>query len=143
LVNIRFTGLVPRDQVPAMLAATDVALITLRPSDVFKAVLPSKMFEAMAAKCAIVLGVDGEARATLERARAGIAVTPGDASALASAIAILAADPELRSRMALAGSHFVAREFSRRVWAARYADVLVAITDRAPFAEPVVVPTRE
>jgi heparosan-N-sulfate-glucuronate 5-epimerase len=35
-----------------MLAATDVALVTLRPSDVFKTAPLSKMFAAMAACCA-------------------------------------------------------------------------------------------
>lgn len=124
LSNVRFTGMVPRDQVPAILAATDLALVTLKPSEVFKTVLPSKMFEAMAAKCAIVLAVQGEARATLERAGAGVAVTPGDADALSRAITDLAADQERRARMATAGSEFVAREFSRRAWAARYVDVL-------------------
>ncbi len=98
---------------PGILAATDIALVTLKPGDVFKTVLPSKMFEAMAARCAIVLGVDGEARATLERAGAGIAVPPGDAEVLARAIADLAGDPGGRARMALAGGDFVDREFSR------------------------------
>jgi len=141
LSNVRFTGMVPRDQVPAILAATDLALVTLKPSDVFKTVLPSKMFEAMAAKCAIVLGVDGEARATLERAGAGVAVKPGDANALSRAIADLAANPDRRTRMAIAGRLFVGREFSRRAWAARYVDVLVGITERARSAEPVTIPS--
>ena len=61
-------------------------LVTLRPSDVFKTVLPSKMFEAMAAAGPIVLGVEGEARDTLLEAGAGIAVPPGDAAALADAV---------------------------------------------------------
>jgi glycosyltransferase involved in cell wall biosynthesis len=133
--------MVSRDQVPGILAATDLALVTLRPSDVFKTVLPSKMFEAMAAKCAIVLGVDGEARATMERAGAGVFVKPGDAGALVRAIADLAADPERRARMGIAGSHFAAREFSRRKWAARYVDVLAGITEQAGSAEPITIPT--
>jgi glycosyltransferase involved in cell wall biosynthesis len=141
LSNVRFTGMVSRDQVPAILAATDLALVTLKPSDVFKTVLPSKMFEAMAAKCAIVLGVDGEARATLERAGAGVFVNPGDAVALSRAIADLAADPDRRTRMANAGRLFVGREFSRRAWAARYAEVLAGISQRAGSIESVTIPT--
>ena len=82
---------------PGILAATDIALVTLKPSEVFKTVLPSKMFEAMAARCPIVLGVDGEAKATLERAGAGIAVEPGSVEALTRAIVDLAADPERRA----------------------------------------------
>ena len=43
-----------------------------------QSVLPSKMFESMAAGRPIVLAVEGEARATLERSGGGLAVPPGD-----------------------------------------------------------------
>jgi glycosyltransferase involved in cell wall biosynthesis len=139
LPNVRFTGLVPREKVPGILAATDMALVTLKPSDVFKTVLPSKMFEAMAARCPIVLGVDGEARATLERAGAGIAVTPGDVDVLTRAIADLAGDPVARERMALAGGDFVDREFSRKTWAAAYIGVLAGLVGQGRSVEPAPI----
>ena len=128
LRNVEFTGLIARERVPGLLAATDIALVILKPSNVFKTVLPSKMFEAMAAGCAILLAVDGEARATLERAGAGVAVPPGDVGALTAAIRDLARQPELRSRMGLAGAEFVAREFSRRAWAERYVGILEEVS---------------
>ena len=124
LDNVTFTGLVPRAEIPDYLAASDVSLVTLKPSDLFKTVLPSKMFESMAAARAIVLAVDGEARQVLERAGAGLAVAPGNAAALADAVRRLAADPELRQTLGAAGSRFVERDFSRRTWAHRYLDVL-------------------
>jgi glycosyltransferase involved in cell wall biosynthesis len=124
LANVRFTGLVPRERVPGILAAADLALVTLKAAPVFKTVLPSKMFEAMAARRTIVLGVDGEARAVLERAGAGVAFPPGDAAALAATIARLAADPAGRRAMGESGRVFVEREFTRSVWARRYIDVL-------------------
>lgn len=127
LSNVTFTGMVSRDKVPGLLAASDVALVTLKPSDVFKTVLPSKMFEAMAAGCAIVLAVEGEALRTLERSGGGIAVKPGDEVALANAIVALARDPGRRAAMASAGADFVKVEFSRKTWAARYLDILSAL----------------
>jgi glycosyltransferase involved in cell wall biosynthesis len=139
LTNVRFTGLVPRAEVPGILAATDIALVTLKPSEVFKTVLPSKMFEAMAAGCPIVLAVDGEAKATLERAGAGIAVTPGSVGALTGAIVNLAGDAEGRARMALAGNEFVEREFSRRTWAANYLTILRGIITTEAVMPPVTI----
>jgi glycosyltransferase involved in cell wall biosynthesis len=136
LSNLTFIGLVPREKVPGILAASDIALVTLKPSDVFKTVLPSKMFEAMAARCAIALGVDGEARATLERAGAGIAFTPGDAGALVDAIRDLAGSAVRRSLMGAAGAEFVDREFSREVWALRYLEVLAGMLKTKVLAEP-------
>jgi glycosyltransferase involved in cell wall biosynthesis len=146
LTNVRFTGLLPRDRMPSVLAAIDIALVTLRPSDVFRTVLPSKMFEAMAAGRPVVLAVDGEARATLERARAGVAVTPGHLGAFVSAIERLSRDAVERARMGEAGTAFVAAEFSRRVWAARYLDLLssVRVDGRAETGSSgrVVAPAR-
>jgi len=137
LDNVTFTGLVPRAEIPDYLAASDVSLVTLKPSDLFKTVLPSKMFESMAAARAIVLAVDGEARQVLERAGAGLAVAPGNAAALAGAVRRLAADPELRHTLGAAGARFVERDFSRRTWAHRYLDVL----DRTRLPDyPAAVP---
>jgi glycosyltransferase involved in cell wall biosynthesis len=136
LQNVWFTGLVPRARVPGLLAASDIALVTLRPTEVFKTVLPSKMFEAMAAGVPIVLAVEGEARATLERAHAGLPVQPGNAAALASAILHLASDGQARARMGAAGAVFVEQEFSRRKWAERYLDVLSHLVARE-LGDPV------
>ena len=140
LSNVMFTGLVPHEKVPGILAASDIALVTLKPSDVFKTVLPSKMFEAMAAERPIVLAVEGEAQAVLERAGAGIAVQPGDAAAMAAAIARLASDQRQRARMGQAGGSFVAREFSRPVWAARYLSLLSQLPAAGQAAQPVTSP---
>lgn len=130
LRHVLFPGLVPRSEVPALLAATDVSLVLLRDSPTFRGVLPSKMFESMAAGKPVVLGVDGEARAVLEEARAGLFVPPGDPRALARAISSLAASRERRAELGQSGRSSVQREYSRRVWATRYANVLIGICAR-------------
>ena len=126
--NVVFTGLLPRSEIADVLAASDITLVTLKPSETFKTVLPSKMFEAMAAGRPIVLAVEGEAKQVLEHAHAGLPVPPGDAVALARAIAKLAQRPELRERLGNAGSAFVATEFNRAVWADRYLDILTDVS---------------
>jgi len=138
LTNVRFTGLMPREEIPSILAGSDISLVTLRPSDVFKTVLPSKMFESMAARRPIVLAVEGEARETLQRADAGVAIPPGDAAALANAIARLAADEGERQRMGEAGAHFVEREFSRRAFAGQYVELLEALSSSSEDELPAL-----
>jgi glycosyltransferase involved in cell wall biosynthesis len=124
LDTVAFTGLVPRSDIPDYLAASDISLVTLKPSDLFKTVLPSKMFESMAAARPIVLAVDGEARRLLERSGGGLAVPPGDPAALAGAVRLLAGDANLRHALGAAGAEFVERDFSRRTWAQRYLRIL-------------------
>ena len=134
--NVVFTGLLPRNEIADVLAASDISLVTLKPSETFKTVLPSKLFEAMAAGKPIVLAVEGEARQVLEQAQAGLAVAPGDSVELARAIARLAQKPDLRERLGKSGSAFVATEFNRAVWADRYLDIL-ADASRAYAKDPV------
>lgn len=124
LPNVRFEGQVPRGEIPGVLAASDAALVLLRPDPLFATVLPSKMFEAMAASCPIVLGVPGEARAVLDESGAGIGITPGDAGELARAIVTLAADPDSRARRGAAGRAYVTARLSHDALASRYAQTL-------------------
>jgi glycosyltransferase involved in cell wall biosynthesis len=124
LTNVEFTGLLPRADIADVLAASDIALVTLKRADTFKSVLPSKMFEAMAAGRPIVLGVEGEALRVLNRATAGIGVPPGDHVALARAVARLARRPWMREQLGRAGRDFVSREFNRSAWAERYLEIL-------------------
>ena len=86
LDNVLILGQRPKAEMPGLWSATDASLILLKRSDTFKKVLPSKMAEAMAMQCPIILGVEGEAREVLEDAKAGIAITPEDARQLADAM---------------------------------------------------------
>lgn len=115
-----FACLVPREEARDILLASDVALVFLRRSDVFETVIPSKMLEAFAAGCPVMLGVRGEAKRILEEARAGVAIEPEDHYALAAAVADLADCPRRRAEMAAAGRLFVDREYNRAKWATRY-----------------------
>lgn len=69
---------VPRQAVPGLLAAADLSAVVLRDSPTFAGVLPSKIFEAMAMRLPVLLGVRGEARTLIERAGAGLPFEPGD-----------------------------------------------------------------
>ncbi len=124
LDNLRIVGQLPKSEMPGIWAATDVSMILLRQSDTFKKVLPSKMFEAMAMECPIVLGVEGEAKELLEAAGAGIAITPESAEELAAAVLRLAGDRELGVRLGASGCKHVRAHFDRAKLAMRYIEVL-------------------
>ena len=79
LTNVTMLAEQPRSRMPAFLSAADLALVPLRKLALFRAAIPSKMFDAWACGCPIVLGIDGEARQVLDRADAGVFVEPEEA----------------------------------------------------------------
>lgn len=124
LHNVRFEGQVPREDIPNVLAASDAALVLLRRDPLFATVLPSKMFEAMAAACPVILGVPGESRALLDESGGGIGIEPGSGDALARGVLELAADPERRRRMGALGRAYVTARLSHDALARDYAAAL-------------------
>ncbi|MCA1199530.1 glycosyltransferase family 4 protein [Sphingomonas sp. R647] len=119
LSNVVMLGQQPKSAMPGIWAASDAALVLLRRVDTFKTVIPSKMFEAMAMACPMIMGVEGEANALMEAGGAGIAITPESAEELAAAVTRLADDPAFAAQLGESGRSFVAREFDRRVLAER------------------------
>jgi glycosyltransferase involved in cell wall biosynthesis len=129
LPNIVMIGQQPRSMVPIIWGATDAALVLLRKSDTFKTVLPTKMFEAMAAGKPVVLGVEGEAQEMLLAAGAGIPVEPGNGRALADAIVALADNQQDAAMKGMRGKAWFADNLDRN----RLADeMLAAITALLP-----------
>ncbi len=122
--NVTFIDRQPRETIAGMLAELDVALVLLRDTALFRTVIPSKMFEIMGSGIPMVLGVDGQARAILEAADAGIAIQPGDARALADALRRLAADPAQRSRYGENASQYVRENYDLDTLARNYLDIL-------------------
>jgi glycosyltransferase involved in cell wall biosynthesis len=120
---------VPRADVPGLLAAADLSAVVLRDHPTFTRVLPSKMFEAMAARCPILLGVRGEALALLQRADAGLAFTPGDVDALVTTLRRFAQlSATERAALGERGRAFVLEHHDRKLQAARLARFLDSVS---------------
>ena len=133
LDNVQILGQRPKADMPGFWSATDASLILLKRSDTFKKVLPSKMAEAMAMQCPIILGVEGEAKTLLEEAGAGIPIAPEDARELADAMLRLADNPALAAGYGKAGRAFADVNFDRARVAARYLDLLKDVAARRPI----------
>ena len=132
LDNVHFACQLPKSEMPAIWAATDASMVLLRKSDTFTKVLPSKLFEAMAMECPVVLGVEGEARELLEDAGAGIAIAPQNAEELAAAVVRLAEDADFARQLGQQGSAYVRAHHDRAVLAASYLDILEGVISQRP-----------
>ena len=124
LTNVRFLDQQPREKIPAYIGTSDVCLVLLKKSDVFKTVIPTKMLEFMSCARPVILGVDGQARTILEEARAGIVIEPENSDALVSAIRDLATNQGLANELGQNGREFIVRNFSRRQTAEKYIGML-------------------
>jgi glycosyltransferase involved in cell wall biosynthesis len=124
LNNLRFVDQQPREKIPAYICASDVCLVLLKKTDLFKTVIPTKMLEFMSCARPVILGVDGQARAILEEARGGLVIEPENSDALADAIRYLATNREAARTLGKNGREYVVRKFSRQQTAERYIHVL-------------------
>src|SRR5574341_1555171 len=124
LANVHFLPPIPKTGMPQALAAADACIAILKPIEMYRTVYPNKVFDYMAAGKPVVLAIDGVIREVVEQAGAGIPVPPGDAQALAGAIRSLAADPQKRRLMGLAGRRCVEDSFDRALLAGKMAEIM-------------------
>ena len=122
--RIQFAGLVKKENISDYLEETDVCLIHLIKSDLFKTVIPSKLFEAMASEVPVVIGVQGEAAAIVEAAQCGLSFTPENHLELCDLLIQLNNDPILRASMGEQGRVYLESHFCREQLADQYLEVL-------------------
>ncbi|WP_128476567.1 glycosyltransferase family 4 protein [Halorussus pelagicus] len=130
LNNVVFAGRRPKKEVPGFLSVSDLSLVHLKDRELFKTVIPSKMFESMAAGVPIVLGVKGEARRILTDADAGVTMEPENSQDLADAVRDLYDDADRRTTFGLNGIDFVGENFAWDAIAAEYERDLKALVSR-------------
>ncbi|MCY4732141.1 glycosyltransferase family 4 protein [Natronomonas gomsonensis] len=124
LENVVFTGRRPKEEVPYILQSSDVALVHLKPREVFETVIPSKLLEAMAAGLPVVLGVRGEAKRILSAADDGIAITPSDPDELAQAVERLQKNDDERDQFEENGRSYVVEHFHWDMIAEEYLETI-------------------
>ena len=127
LNNLTFLDEQPRESLLGFYRASDVSLVPLRRLEIFRKVLPSKLFELMGVGCPIICSVEGEAARLVAAAEAGLCIEPENEDALFAAINRLRAEPELRKQMSVNGQQFVKANYLRSVLAEKY---LAVVGDR-------------
>lgn len=116
LKNISFFEAVPKVKMQDILMATDASIIPLRKLDIFKGAIPSKIFENLALRKPIILGVEGEAKELfIDDAKAGLAFEPENANDLSQKIVEAYTNRNQLKEFGNNGYLFVKQYFSRDV----------------------------
>jgi colanic acid biosynthesis glycosyl transferase WcaI len=131
LDNVRFLPLASRSNLPAMLAAADLLLLS-QSAAIRDSVIPSKLLTYLAAGRPVVAAAHRHSQAahTIERAGGGVVVPPEDAASLAEAILRLRDDSGERAHLARRGRAFAEEHFASERVLARLERLLAASVER-------------
>jgi colanic acid biosynthesis glycosyl transferase WcaI len=106
--SVEFRDPVPVDEAAVLMRASDALLVSLDDGEALGRTVPVKLFDSAAVGRPVIVAAPGEPRRIAETTGAGLPVRPGDPAALAAAVRRVAAEPELRIRLATAGRAFAA-----------------------------------
>ncbi len=124
LTNVLMLEQQPKHRMPSLLALSNVSLILLRKSDLFKTVIPSKIFESMAMEKPIILGVEGESAEIVRSAEAGYCIEPENSQQLVQCLLELYHHPDLQNRFGANGRKHVCDYYDRLTLARKFETVL-------------------
>ena len=114
LANVTLLGLRPRSEIPGWIASIDLLVVLLRNLDIFRSVIPSKIFEFCAQERPVIVSSPrGEIRRLIEAADAARFVDAEQPEALAEMILACRRAPEETAAMARRGREWVETEFVR------------------------------
>ncbi|MBP0446593.1 glycosyltransferase family 4 protein [Roseomonas sp. SSH11] len=139
LRNVTFLDPMPKARLAGLLSGAGIGLHLLAPVPAFAEwTAPNKLMDYLAAGLPVVTNAPGRAARLVEAhgddGACGIAAPPGDAPALADALAALAANPARRAAMGAAARGRAVRLWDRRLHAARFCDLLEAAAGERPLA---------
>ena len=118
--QVMFTGWIDHRQVPAYLAAADVAVYPYRDTLVNRAKCSIKILEYMAMGKAIVTHRVGQNVEYLENGRSGILAEPGNQAEFVQGLIACLTDREFATRLGAEAANRVAQSYN---WANRISDV--------------------
>ncbi len=133
LDNVVFVDTVTKDEVVRYWSLLDAAIIHLKRTDLFRSVIPSKLFECMGMGIPVLHGVEGESAGIVERERVGIAFEPENAGELCRLLVELEQNHALREDMAANGP-LAARRYDRRELALTMLGHLQSVIQRKPLS---------
>ncbi len=126
--NVFFIGSVEKEQMPEIVAASSATVVPLKKLDLFLGAIPSKIFENLAMRKPVFLGVDGEARTLfIDEGKAGWYFEPENDADLALKIKEVMANPDLLNQKGNNGLAYVKAKFEREMIADEFLQELKKI----------------
>jgi glycosyltransferase involved in cell wall biosynthesis len=132
LSNLYFLPPLSKTEMPAALAAADACIAILKPIEMYKTVYPNKVFDYMAAGKPVILAIGGVIEDVIREANGGIPIEPGNPSAMAEAICLLADDRQRGIQMGQSARKYIETHFDR----SQLADELATLMHELAYPSP-------
>ena len=114
LTNLEFYDAVPKSKMQEIIMDMDATIVPLKRLDLFKGAIPSKIFENLALKKPILLGLEGEAKQLfIDEGNCGLAFEPENTEDLVKQIITLYNNPELAKELGENGLKYASENFNR------------------------------
>ena len=123
LKNVTMLDSVPKTEVSRYISILDLSLINLRKSDLFKTVIPSKIFENAGMEIPIIMGVQGEAQEIIEHYGAGLCFEPENEADFNEKLSVLL-DNEVLYKKCQEGCRTLSIDFDRKKLARNMLDII-------------------
>lgn len=131
LTNVMFLDRRPKTELPSLLAAADVCLVTVAPLSIMEHNSANKLFDALSAGRPVLINYAGWQRDLIEEAGAGYGCSMGDDAALAERVRLLKADRAALAAMGRRARYLAETHFDRDVLARRVLDFIVSCMRRS------------
>lgn len=122
IANAFFLGPYAGEGIPPLLASADVVIVPLAME--LPGAVPSKLYEAMASGCAIILLAEGEAAEIVRQTQSGLVVSPGDIQSLVQSIKYLRNYSSKVARMRRNARQTALKQFDRTIIAKAFIEYL-------------------
>lgn len=114
LQNLAFYDAVPKAKMQEIITDINATIVPLKRLDLFKGAIPSKIFENLALKKPILLGLEGEAKELfIDDGNCGLAFEPENTEDLIKQILIIYNSPELSKQLGDNGLKYASENFNR------------------------------
>ncbi len=125
LDNLDIWGSLPKERLPEIFAASDVAMVTISPIPILEWNSANKFFDGLSAGKPVVINYGGWQREVLEESDAGYGCDQGDEADLIVKLQKLKDDPSLRKEMGKNARKLAETRYSRDLIAAKVLDVIM------------------
>ncbi|MBP1644658.1 MAG: glycosyltransferase family 4 protein [Bacteroidetes bacterium] len=114
LNNLEFYDAVPKAKMQEIIMDMNATIVPLKRLDLFKGAIPSKIFENLALKKPILLGLEGEAKELfIDEGNCGLSFEPENTEDLVKQILVLYNNPELSKQLGENGLKYASENFNR------------------------------